>query len=97
MIALLFAAGTALLPNHLPVRPDTVCNERHALQASTADPAALLRPQDRAAGKFSRLGDLPRANKEVAVMRSVSGCTVPVAIRYEVEGDGRFAAGGDAR
>jgi hypothetical protein len=41
-----------------------------------------------------KLGDLPKANKEIAVARTVDGCAVPVGIAYQVEGDGRFAGGG---
>ena len=91
MIALLIAAAATFAPNNLPVQPDSVCKNQMGLQTSAADPALLLRPQDRAAGKFSRLGDLPKANKEFALMRSVAGCNVPVGISYGVEGDGRFA------
>lgn len=93
MIALLLAAGIALPPNNLAVNLQAVCKGQPVLQTSLLDPALLLRPQDRAALKFSRLGDLPKANKEVAVARTVGGCAVPVAIRYSVEGDGRFAKG----
>lgn len=61
--------------------------------ASGAGPTALLRPQDRAAVKARRLGDLPKANKEIAINRSVSGCSAPLIVSYEVEGNGHFATG----
>ena len=83
MIALLLAAGTALLPNTLPVSPQTTCKQQTLTQAS------LLRPEDRASAGARRLGDLPRANLEKAVNRSVSGCVVPVVVKYEAEGDGK--------
>ena len=85
MIALLLAAGTALLPNNLPVSPQTACKQQNLTQAS------LLRPEDRAGAQVRRLGDMPKANLEKAVMRSVSGCVVPVVVKYEAEGDGRSA------
>lgn len=61
--------------------------------AAGAGPAALLRPQDRAAVKARRLGDLPKANMEIAINRSVSGCSAPLIVSYEVEGNGHFASG----
>jgi hypothetical protein len=61
--------------------------------AAGAGPTALLRPQDRAAVKARRLGDLPKANKEIAINRSVSGCSAPLIVSYEVEGNGHFAGG----
>ncbi|MDB5446900.1 MAG: hypothetical protein JWQ97_2217, partial [Phenylobacterium sp.] len=38
-----------------------------------------------------KLGDLPKANLEIAVDRRVGGCPAPVIVRYDVEGDGRAA------
>lgn len=41
------------------------------------------------------LGDLPPANLELAVLRLDSdGCSVPVIVRRNVSGDGRFASPG---
>ena len=95
MIALLLAAGAALLPaDPAATRPQTLCKNAGAMQTSLANPALLFRPQDRAAARPSRLGDLPKANKEIAVNRTVAGCVVAVGVRYEVEGDGRFASPG---
>ena len=81
-------------PDQTFVRPQTLCKTQLGVQAAVTDPALLLRPQDRAAAHPSRLGDLPKAHKEIAVNRSVGGCVVAVGVRYEVEGDGRFAGGG---
>jgi hypothetical protein len=75
--------------------PQAACPSQGALQTSDpATPALLLRPQDRKTIRLRKLGDLPKANKEIAVLRSVDGCAVPVGIRYSVEGDGKFANGG---
>ena len=94
MIALLLAAATALLPNRLALTAPSVCMPHGAMQTSLGDPALLLRPRDRAAATVRRLADLPKANLEYAVERSVDGCAAPAVIRYRVEGDGRFAGGG---
>ena len=76
------------------VEPQVICPSQGAMQTSDpASPVLLLRPQDRKAIRLKKLGDLPKANKEIAVLRSVDGCAVPVGIRYSVEGDGRFASG----
>ncbi len=91
MIALILAAGTTFLAKGLLVQPETVCKSPPAIQTSMVDPALLLRPQDRLAIQMRRLGDLPKANLEIAVLRTVAGCAVPVGVKYEVEGDGRFA------
>ena len=53
----------------------------------------LLRPQDRRDARARKLADLPKADKEIAVARTIGGCAVPVGVRYSVEGDGRFASG----
>ena len=84
------AAPTAAR-NGLPVQPQVFCQPGGAMQ--TSGPALLLRPQDRKNLRVRKLGDLPKANKEVAVARTIGGCAVPVDIRYSVEGDGRFAGG----
>lgn len=81
-------------PQEVFGRPRLACPSQGAMQTSdAAEPALLLRPQDRRSVRLKRLGDLPKANKEIAVERSIGGCAVPVAIRYGVEGDGRFASG----
>jgi hypothetical protein len=58
----------------------------------TAADESLLRPQDRAALRFRKLGDLPKAHHEIAVHRTVMGCAAPLIVRYDVERDGRFVA-----
>ena len=94
MIALILAAGTVFVADRVPsVQPEALCKSPPAIQTSAADPILLLRPQDRLAIQMRRLGDLPKANKEVAVLRKVAGCAVPVGVSYGVEGDGRFAGG----
>jgi len=47
-----------------------------------SDPALLYRRDGRALA--SRLGDLPRANHEKAVLRTVDGCSAPLVVRYRV-------------
>ena len=91
MIALILAAGSAFLADRGPsVQPEALCKSPPAIQTSTVDPVLLLRPQDRLAIQMRRLGDLPKASKEIAVMRTVAGCAVPVGVSYGVERDGRF-------
>ena len=95
MIALLLAAGTAFLPNRLAtLSPNTVCKAPAAMQTSYGVPALLYRPQDRAVSQGKKLSDLPKANLEYAVMRTVAGCAAPMVVRYDAQGDGRFADGG---
>lgn len=92
MIALLFVAGTLALPNHLPFGPSASdrCPGQGKMMTSSPEnpygptPALLLRPQDRAKVRFQRLGELPKANYEIAVMRTVGGCARPVVVRYAV-------------
>jgi hypothetical protein len=70
-----------------------VCRSAGVTQAFDGAPATLLRPQDRTIVGLRRLGDLPKARMEIAIARTVAGCAVPVGVRYDVEGDGRFAKG----
>ncbi len=92
MIGLLIAASIATSPPWF-VAPQQVCRRQGAVQTSY-EPALLLRPQDRAAIRLQRLGDLPKANFEIAVERQIGGCASPVVIGYRVEGDGRAATDG---
>jgi hypothetical protein len=87
----IYRQATAPLRRNL-VSPQLLCAPPTATDASDAA-ASLLRPQDRKNLKARKLADLPRANKEVAVARTIGGCAVPVGVRYSVEGDGRFASG----
>jgi len=76
------------------VAPQAICPSQAVMETSdAATPALLLRPQDRKNLRMRKLGDLPKANMEFAVARTVGGCAVPVGIRYSVEGDGKFASG----
>jgi hypothetical protein len=86
-------AALGVFRNGPPVRPELICPPQGAMQTSEATPSLLLRPQDRRDARARKLADLPRANKEIAVARTVDGCAVPVGVRYGVEGDGRFAKG----
>ena len=63
------------------------------LQASSACPDAFRPTPVASAGpaKLSKLGDLPKAALVLPVLRTVEGCPVPTTVRFEVEGDGRFA------
>lgn len=47
-----------------------------------ADPALLYRYDGQASVK--RLGALPKADHEKAVLRTVDGCSAPVVVRYGV-------------
>lgn len=47
-----------------------------------ADPALLYRHDGKA--RVSRLGDLPKANHEKAVLRVVDGCAAPLVVGYGV-------------
>jgi hypothetical protein len=80
MIALVLAAGLAASdPADLLGGPHA-CN-RGMLHAS-ADPALLMRPQDWRAARPRKLGELPRAKVEYAVMRRVDGCMVPAPVGF---------------
>lgn len=51
------------------------------------------RPVERRApeGRVRLLGELPRANHELMVLRTdADGCSVPVIVRRQVQYDGRF-------
>ncbi len=89
--AVLRPAPAAFGRRGLPVHPEVLCPSTGPTEAST--PSMLLRPQDRRDARAKKLGDLPKANREVAVARTIGGCAVPVGVRYSVEGDGRFASG----
>ena len=54
-----------------------VCRMR---PVQAGDPVSLLRPQDRIGPR--RLGDLPPARAEYAVMRSIGGCMIPAPVGY---------------
>ena len=100
MLAALLALGLAgqapdltVIRGFGPTIARPVCRNATIETAAPIDPALLLRPQDRAQVMFRPLGELPKANKEIAVLRQVQGCTVPVVVSYGVELDGRAAGG----
>ena len=39
------------------------------------------------------LADLPKAHHTLTVLRGIDSCAVSSTVRYNVEGDGRVAAG----
>lgn len=95
MIALLVSAAAFISPlnSHrlADLGPTAVCKPVGALQTSApASPALLYRHGD--PGAVKRLDTLPKANHEIAVLRTVGGCSQPMVVGYEIEGDGRFAA-----
>jgi len=60
--------------------PATVCRSQGRYEI--ADPALLYRHDGKA--KMAQLGDLPRANHEKAVLRTIDGCAAPMVVRYGV-------------
>jgi hypothetical protein len=79
MIALLLAASLAT-PAAAPLVRQSGCNAG-MLQTSTA-PALLMRPRDWSQARARKLGELPRAKAEFAVMRLVDGCMVAAPAGY---------------
>ena len=82
MIPLILAAGLAVAPPSSQIVP-RACPSG---MAHAADPASMMRPQDWPAARARRLGDLPKAKAEYAVMRLVDGCMVPVPARFRPQG-----------
>lgn len=85
MLTILAAATVASAagpPAHLRVwrtePPAAVCKSQGTYEIS--DPALLYREDGKA--KFSELGDMPKANHEKAVLRTVDGCANPLVVRY---------------
>jgi len=56
-----------------------LCKPQGMIQ-TFADPALLYRKDGKA--KVQQLGDLPKANHEKAVARSVGGCANPMVVQY---------------
>jgi hypothetical protein len=96
MIALLVAAAAFISPLNSHRFADLVANPvckpigRMQVSAPVA-PALLYRHGE--PGAVKRLGTLPKANHEKAVLRTVDGCSAPVVVSYGVERDGRFTGG----
>jgi hypothetical protein len=59
-------------------RPACKSNGRYEI----ADRALLYRHDGKA--RMSQLGDLPKANHEKTVLRTVDGCAAPVVVGYRV-------------
>ena len=85
MLTILAAATVASAagpPAHLRAwrvdAPATVCKAQGTYQIS--DPALLYRDDGKA--KFSQLGDMPKANHEKAVVRTIGPCANPLVVRY---------------
>lgn len=86
IVSALLAAAIAAAP---PPKP---CPVDGRFEISSPSPALLLRPEDRrGAAGAQTLASLPPANLEIAVLRSVDGCSVSTVVREKVQGDGRFA------
>ena len=82
----LLAAAIAAPP---PPKP---CPADGRFEISDRSPALLLRPEDRRGAAGARtLASLPPANMELAVIRSVDGCSISTVVREKIQGDGRFA------
>jgi hypothetical protein len=79
MIALVLAVGL-VGPATLPLHPQSACRGQ-TVQAG-GDPASLMRPQDWSTARPRKLGELPDAKHEYAVLRMVDGCMVPAPIGY---------------
>jgi hypothetical protein len=48
-------------------------------------------PRREVRARLVRLGELPKANATLGVLRSIDGCAISSTTRYDVEGDGRAA------
>ena len=72
------AAGPTAFLRAGPLEPAAVCKTQGTYEVS--DPALLYRDGDKA--KVSQLGDLPKANHEKAVVRTIGGCAAPLVVRY---------------
>jgi hypothetical protein len=83
MIALVLAAGLATSDPADLLRGPHPC-DRGMLHTS-ADPALLMRPQDWTAARPRRLGELPPARAEYAVMRRVNGCMVAAPVTFRLK------------
>src|SRR4051812_25108723 len=75
MIALLLAAQVAALEPAAPPR---------ASQSGACGYSPVQKVADRDAAVARKLGDLPKAHHEIAVMRTEGGCPRPVIVRYNV-------------
>ena len=94
MLALL-AAATVAAPLHTPAPEISAYRGEHARamaagnvvckaqgRVEIADPALLYRRDGKA--KVEQLNELPKANHEKAVARTVGGCASPMVVQYGV-------------
>lgn len=81
MIELMLAAAIST-GDIAPLNRTSAC-ERGLLHTS-AKPATLMRPQDWPQAQVRRLGDLPKAKAEFAVVRRVDGCMVAAPAGYRM-------------
>lgn len=88
MIALLLAAQLTaapppLLRNRLfrQAHPSEFCKSNGAVEAS-APSDLLFRDDGKAAAR--KLADLPKPNKEKAVLREIDGCANPLVVQFNV-------------
>jgi len=79
MIGLVLAAGLFGAPPSA-LLPPRVCNA--GMFHAYGDSALLMRPQDWRGARPRKLGELPDALREYAVLRLVDGCMVPAPIGY---------------
>lgn len=80
MIVLLLAASLAASDPALALHDPRACNA--GMLQTSADPALLMRPQDWRAARPRKLGELPQAKGEYAVIRRVGGCMVAAPLRF---------------
>ena len=86
MVVIIAAATVAATPApRVFVTPpsaaaSSVCKAEGRYEIS--DPALLYRNDGKA--KFKSLGDLPKANHEKTVMRTIGPCSAPMVVRYGV-------------
>lgn len=86
MIALMMAAYVASGPLATPPK---ACPAEGVLMTRGEAPALLYKHVGRE--RAQKLGDLPPAHLMLPVVRKVDGCAAPTVVRYNVQGDGRFA------
>lgn len=80
MIALVFAAGMTIFSSPLNAATAAACSR--IVAETSYGPALLMRPEDWAAARPRKLGELPDAKHEYAVLRTIGGCMVPAPIGY---------------
>lgn len=93
MVAVLLAAGLAPTPAALGDRFQVGPSQSSRQGAPCPPLGHLLVPVKATPGPPGalRLGDLPKANHTLTVLRSIDGCAVSSTVRYGVEGDGKAA------